>query len=136
MEERFGEYVLTDDPRRFDLDAACGLLRDAYWARGRTREQIARSVERSLVFSVHIRDADRQIAMARVIGDGVTTSYVCDVVVDADHRARGIGRRLVTAILAHPAVRGTRVLLITRDAQPFYRELGFVTHPYECMVLA
>ena len=37
-------------------------------------------------------------------------------------------------ILEHPAVRRTRVILITRDAQAFYRRLGFATHPYECML--
>lgn len=37
-------------------------------------------------------------------------------------------------ILEHPAVRRTRVLFITRDAQEFYKKCGFVTHPYECML--
>ena len=37
-------------------------------------------------------------------------------------------------ILDHSAVRNTRVLLITRDAQVFYGRFGFATHRYECMV--
>jgi hypothetical protein len=28
------------------------------------------------------------------------------------------------------------MLLVTRDAQDFYRRLGFERHPYECMVRA
>jgi GNAT superfamily N-acetyltransferase len=132
MESTYGAYSLTDDPERVDLAAVCELLRDTYWAANRPHEAIALSVRNSLCFSVH-RDG-RQIGLARVITDVGASSYVSDVVIHPDHRGRGLGKVLMRFLLQHPAVRGTRVLLITRDAQPFYRELGFVPHPFECMV--
>ena len=134
MEARFGEYSLTDDAARVDVEAVWELLRGTYWAENRTRDQVEKSVRNSLCFSVH-RGA-RQVAIARVLTDGAASSYVCDVVVDPAHRGKGIGKWLMRCILAHSAVCGTRALLVTRDAQKFYRELGFVTHPFECMVKA
>ena len=132
MEARNGEYELTDDPRRVDLDRVCELLADSYWAGDRPRRLHAVAIENSLCFSVHHRG--RMVALARVISDFGTSSYLTDVVVDPAHRGKGIGRWLVARVLEHPAVAETRTLLVTRDAQALYRGLGFVTHPYECMV--
>jgi GNAT superfamily N-acetyltransferase len=134
MESSYEDYSLTDDPACVDLDVVCELLRDTYWAANRNPEQIALSIRNSLCFSVH--RAGRQVGIARVLTDHGASSYICDVVIHPQHRDRGIGKWLMRSILRHPAVSGTRALLITRDAQPFYRELGFVTHPFECMVKA
>jgi len=127
-----GEYTLTDDPARADIAAIHGLLQRTYWAGSRSREQVAVTVASSLCFSLFHDDS--QVGVARVLTDVGATSYLCDVVIDPDHRDVGIGSWLMEVILDHPSVRRTRVLLITRDAQPFYRRLGFATHPYECMV--
>jgi len=132
MEARNGEYELSDDRARVDLDRVCELLADTYWADDRPRRLNAVAIENSLCFSVHHRG--RMVAVARVISDHGTSSYLTDVVVDPAHRGKGIGRWLVASILEHPAVAETRMLLVTRDAQPLYRDLGFMTHPYECMV--
>lgn len=132
MKSSYEDYSLTDDAEAIDLDVVCELLGDTYWAANRSREQISLSVRNSLCFSV--RFAGRQIGIARVLTDHGASSYVCDVVIHPQHRGRGVGKWLMRCILAHPAVSETRALLITRDAQPFYRGFGFVTHPYECMV--
>ena len=134
MEWTNGDYTLTDDRARADERAIHDLLRGTYWASERPRELVIRSIAHSLCFSLFHRD--RQVGVARVLTDHGATSYLCDLVVDAGHRARGLGTWVVERVLDHPAVRDTRVLLITRDAQAFYRKLGFETHPYECMVRA
>jgi ribosomal protein S18 acetylase RimI-like enzyme len=129
-----GEYTLTDDPSRADIAAIHALLRDTYWAAGRSRELVALSVANSLCFSLF--HGGQQVGVARVLSDHGATSYLCDVVLEPGERDRGLGTWVMERILGHPAVRNTLVLLITRDAQAFYRKLGFTTHPYECMVKA
>lgn len=131
MEWTRGEYTLTDEPDRADVDAIYALLRETYWAASRTRDAVRTSVEHSLCFS--LLRGGRQVGVARVLTDLGAASYVVDVVVAEPHRAHGVGTWLMERILAHPAVRDTHVVLITRDAQAFYRGLGFETHPYECM---
>jgi ribosomal protein S18 acetylase RimI-like enzyme len=132
LRARFEDYELSDDATRIDLDRVCDLLRDTYWAADRSREQIALSLRHSLCFGVF--HGERQVGLARVLSDQGASSYLCDVVIDPEHRSRGLGGWLMRSILRHPAVVRTRMLLVTRDAQEFYRRLGFTTHPYECML--
>jgi ribosomal protein S18 acetylase RimI-like enzyme len=132
MKETRDGYTLSDDPSSVDLDAVCELLRDTYWASNRSRAMIALTLQNSLCFTVRFNE--KQVGLARVLTDRGGSSYVCDVVIHPEHQQRGLGRWLMGCLLQHPAVVNTRALLLTRDAQAFYRELGFVTHPYECMV--
>ena len=127
-----GDYTLTDDRNRADHGAIHDLLRDTYWASARSHELVVLSVAHSLCFSLFHRG--KQVGVARVLTDEAATSYLCDVVVEASHRSQGLGTWVMERVLDHPSVRNTRVLLITRDAQAFYRKFGFETHSYECMV--
>jgi len=132
LRARFEDYELSDDATRLDLDRVCDLLRGTYWAADRSREQISLSLRHSLCFGVF--HGGRQVGLARVLTDQGASSYLCDVVIDPEHRSRGLGGWLMSSILGHPAVARTRMLLVTRDAQEFYRRFGFATHPFECMV--
>jgi ribosomal protein S18 acetylase RimI-like enzyme len=70
-------------------------------------------------------DGGRLVGFARAISDGVATAYLSTVMVDPDHRRRGIGRALVEHLM-----RGRddlKFVLHTRpDAAAFYAALGFV----------
>jgi ribosomal protein S18 acetylase RimI-like enzyme len=134
LRARFNDYELSDDATRLDLDRVCELLRDTYWAADRSREQIALSLRHSLCFGVF--HGGLQVGFARVLTDHGASSYLCDVVIDPEHRSKGLGGWLMRSILGHPDVARTRMLLVTRDAQEFYRQLGFATHPFECMLRA
>ena len=118
-------YVLTADPARVDVDAVHRWLsEESYWAAGREHDVVARSIEGSLPYSVW-RDGI-QVAFARVVTDGVTFAWICDVFVDAGHRGRGLGQWLVDTIVADLSAAGLqRFLLATRDAHEVYRRSGF-----------
>jgi GNAT superfamily N-acetyltransferase len=116
------EYELTDDRSRLDLDAVAALLNDTYWAAGRSRETIARSIAHSMCFGVF--HAGRQVGFARAITDRATYTYLCDVVIAPGHRGRGLGKWLVASVLAHPELQ-TTTYLRTRDAHGLYRGFGF-----------
>jgi len=132
MEWREKDYTLTDDPARLDLDAVCRLLHSTYWAASRSRDVIDRSLQHSINFS--LLHTGGQVGFARIITDRATHGYLCDVVIAPEHRGRGIGKWMLGQILEHPFLRGCRIDLFTRDAQEFYRALGFDTHRYECLV--
>jgi len=75
-ERRREGYVLTTDPGRVDVDRVHGWLSDeAYWAKGREREVVERSIAGSTNYSVYADAPDgdaRQAAFARVVTDGAT----------------------------------------------------------------
>jgi GNAT superfamily N-acetyltransferase len=117
---------ITTDPADIDLDWLHAALSErAYWALGRTRENLERAIKHSLPFVV--LDDDRQIGFARVVTDGVTFGWVCDVFVDEGERGRGVGDLLIGAIAADPRLRSLRrLILATRDAHGLYARHGFV----------
>ena len=123
---RCGEYVISDDAERFDADAMHDFVeREAYWGRGRTREQTAAGAANSVVLGVYGPDG-YMVGGARIVTDRATFGYVTDVYVLAEHRGLGLGRALAAATCEHPAVaRIRRLMLITADAHELYRPLGF-----------
>ena len=121
--ERDG-FTISTDKARLDFETIVAFLARAYWAQGRTREVIARSIEHSICFGMY--DGDRQIGFARVISDGATFAYLCDVYIAEEYRGRGLGKWFMSVILAHPELQGLRRwMLATRDAHDFYRQFGW-----------
>jgi len=120
-----GNYEISCDPARIDVDAVEQFLRASYWAPERSRAKIERSIQTSIVFGVY-EDA-HQIGFARVVTDKADFAWLCDVYLDAAVRARGIGKWLLKTVLAHPDLQGLkRWLLATRDAHGLYQQFGFV----------
>ena len=117
-------YRISDDPKDVDVAVVHGFLATSYWARGISRETVARGIAHSLPFSLLL--GDHQVGFARAVSDRATFAYLADVFVTEDQRGRGLGAWLVATVLAHPELRGLRRwLLVTRDAQGLYRRLGF-----------
>lgn len=118
------EITVITDPSRLDLDVIHGYLTRSYWARGIPRALVARSMAHSLCFGAFA--GERQIGFARVVSDRATFAYLCDVFVLEPHQGRGVGKRLMAAVMAHPDLQGLRRLaLFTRDAHGLYRQYGF-----------
>ncbi|MEU7756399.1 GNAT family N-acetyltransferase [Micromonospora sp. NPDC049101] len=120
-------HLLSTDPTRLDLALVhLWLSTDAYWALGRDRETTARAFAGSLPFGVYRPEDDRQVAVARVVTDGATFAWLCDVYVDRAARGRGLGGWLVAAIRDHLDDLGVRrILLATNDAHQVYARVGF-----------
>jgi GNAT superfamily N-acetyltransferase len=116
---------ISTDKADLDVDWVHeALSQRAYWALGRSRALVETSIEGSLCFGAY-RGA-RQVGFARVITDGATFAWVCDVFVDEAERGRGVGDSLMAAIVADPRLQGLRrMILSTRDAHGLYARHGF-----------
>jgi GNAT superfamily N-acetyltransferase len=85
---------------------------------------VDRSIDNSLCFGAY--DGDEQVGFARVVTDSATFAYLGDVFVVEAHRGRGLGKKLVEAVMAHPDVQGVRrFMLATGDAHSLYAQFGF-----------
>ena len=119
-----GDYSIDTDRARLDVDVIHRFLVDAYWSKGRSREVVERSIQHALCFGLYHRSA--QIGFARVITDFATFAYIADVFVLEDHRARGLGKRLMDCVMGHAELQGLkRWLLVTADAHGLYEPYGF-----------
>lgn len=98
----------------------------SYWAAGREREVQDRAMDGSRNYAVVRTDDGRQVAYARVVTDGVTFAWLCDVIVDPQFRGDGVGKLLVEGVLTDLEPLGLRrVLLATADAHGLYEQFGF-----------
>src|SRR5215469_18411989 len=124
LERQCGDYLVSTDPARLDLDVIHSYLAGSYWAEGIPRELVARSIENSLCFGV-FRGED-QVGFARVVSDYATFAYIGDVFILAQHRGRGLGKFLMECVMKHPELQGLRRWsLVTRDAHGLYKQFGF-----------
>lgn len=128
--ERSG-YVLSTDKARLDVDAIAAFLSErSYWAQGRPRAMIERSIEQSLCIGIYQRETGAQAAFARVVTDYATFAWVCDVFVLEDHRGHGLGKWLIETLTTMPELATLpRMWLATRDAHGLYAQYGFAPHP-------
>lgn len=102
------------------------LSEESYWAQGRARETQDAAIDASRNYGVYDAATGEQLAYARVVTDGVTFAWLCDVFVDAAARGRGIGKLLVEGVVADLEPLGLkRIALATNDAQGLYERYGF-----------
>jgi GNAT superfamily N-acetyltransferase len=119
-------YEISTDASRLDVAAIHAYLARSYWSPGIPFEIVARAVRHSLCFGAYERTSGKQVGFARVVTDHATFAYLCDVYVLEEHRGQGLGKTLMAAAMAHPALSGARrVMLATRDAHGLYRQNGF-----------
>ena len=120
------DYAIRTDLADMDLDLVHDWLStDAYWSMGRSREAVGAAAEHSLNFGA-FAVGGRQVAYARVVTDHANFAWLCDVYVDRGHRGRGLGTRLVAAVVERLDELGIRrTLLATRDAHEVYTSWGF-----------
>ena len=102
------------------------LSEESYWARGRERSTQDAAMDASRNYGVYDDDSGEQLAYARVVTDGVTFAWLCDVFVASEARGRGIGKVLVAGVTADLEPLGLkRALLATGDAHGLYARYGF-----------
>ena len=125
MEWHKGEYTISDEPGRLDLDVIHRFVsEESYWGQGRPVEVVRRSVENSVPFGLY--RGPEMVGFARVVTDRATFAWVADVFVVSAHRGRGLSKWLMETILAHPELQGfRRWVLATKDAHGLYRQFGF-----------
>ena len=117
-------FEISTDRSRIDVDFVHDFLsRSSYWAAGRPRSVVERSIQNSICFRVY--HLNQQMGFARVITDRATFGYVADVFVIEEFRGRGLAKMLMEAIVAHPELQGLNVMmLVTCDVHELYARLG------------
>ena len=104
------------------------LSRESYWARGRSKELVKKSMDNSLCFGVY--QEDRQIGFGRVATDFVVFAWLMDLFIDPEYRGKGLGKLLIEEILNHPDLQSVNGIgLRTEDAQDLYSKYGFGSIP-------
>jgi ribosomal protein S18 acetylase RimI-like enzyme len=121
IRHRRGAWRLRRSPGQLQqlLDA------HSFWASGRSLRELNRMLAGSQAV-VSAWQGSRLVGFGRATSDGVFRAVLWDVVVAGDHQGRGLGRRIVEALLEEPALQGVeRIYLMTTNSTGFYQQLGF-----------
>lgn len=119
------DVQITTDPARVDVDLVHRFLSESsYWARGRSRDVVLRSIQNSLCFTLLVDG--QQVGFARVATDRAVFGYLMDVFILPEWRGRGLSKMLMREVVRHPDLAGLKVFLLrTTDAQELYHQFGF-----------
>ena len=97
----------------------------AFWAQERTTADLRRMLTGSPVV-VSLWRGKRLVGFGRASSDGIHRAVLWDIVVAGDLQGRGLGRRVVEALLDSPRLRNVeRIYLMTTNSAGFYQQLGF-----------
>lgn len=131
----FGEYILTADKKKLDLNYIYNLLCvPSRYSTGVPPERYALIVKNSVCFGVFYQG--KQVGFSRVITDYSEFASLWDVFIDEEHRKQGLGKAILQYLLEHPRLKGIfRWFLMTEDAHGLYQKYGFKTEAYNPYVM-
>jgi len=118
-------YTISKDKGLLNQDIIYQYLsKESYWAQGRTREEIEKSIENSICFGIYKNE--QQIGFARVITDYVVFAWLLDVFVLPEYQGYGAGKMLMASIMEDADLENVKCWrLATADAHGLYQQYGF-----------
>jgi predicted GNAT family N-acyltransferase len=123
MDTNFGEYKFSDNKSLISIDKVCELLGNSYWATNRKREINIKAIENSICIGIYL--GEEMVGFARIVTDYATMYWLCDVIIDEQHRKNGLGKKLIEIITEMKELDGMFGILATRDAHGLYEKYGF-----------
>lgn len=119
-----GNFRVTTHQDDQDITAIHAYLTRSSWAKGIDIKTVEDSVRGSLNFGLF--EKDQQIGLVRVVTDGATFGYVCDVYILEDWQKLKLGRWLMECCQSHPTMQRLRhIMLVTSTAPWLYEKVGY-----------
>lgn len=122
--------TISTDKKLLQIDIIHSFLTNSYWAKGRTVNEVKKTIENCLCFGVYKNG--NQIGFGRVATDYTVFAYLMDIFILPEYRGNGYSKKLVEAITqAKELQQCTTWMLKTKDAQGLYKQYGFteLKHP-------
>ncbi|MFZ2306484.1 MAG: GNAT family N-acetyltransferase [Rhodoferax sp.] len=77
-------------------------------------------------FKWFVREEGRLVAAGRALADGADCAYICDVAVVPTHQGTGLGKEMVSRLIADSKGHKKIILYSVPGKEGFYRKLGFL----------
>jgi GNAT superfamily N-acetyltransferase len=123
------EFTVSTDKTSLQLSRIHHFLAtQAYWCLDIPRDVVEKAIAGSLCFGLYVRieSAYLQIGFARVVTDGASFAWLCDVYIENDYRGKGLSKWIMECVLSHPDLKNLRrICLATKDAHSLYTKFGF-----------
>ena len=115
---------ISKDKGLIDISYIHQFLTNAYWSKGRTRDEVIRSMDNCTCYGVYLDS--RQIGFARILTDNVVFAYMMDLFIDPEFRGRGYSKLLLDVIHTDTDLLEVQSwYLKTGDAHSLYRQYQY-----------
>lgn len=124
---QFKDFTCSTDKQKLQIPLIHDFLCNrSYWAKGRSIEQVTRSIEFSECFGIY--EDDLQVGFARIASDYTVFAYIMDVFILESKRGQGLGKFLMQCITNHPELQDLRKWMLgTDDAHELYKQFNFMS---------
>jgi ribosomal protein S18 acetylase RimI-like enzyme len=119
-----GSLTWTDSTDALDWSVLEGLYRAAPLGSKKAAE--LRTAFTNSRFKVFAYDGGRLVGAGRGLADGVDCSYICDVAVMPSHQGTGLGKEIVSRLVALSAGHKKIILYSVPGKEAFYKKFGFM----------
>ena len=126
--------TISIDKEKLQIDVIHQFLTETYWAKGRTLDEVKKTIEHCLCFGMYLDG--KQIGFARLATDYTVFAYLMDVFVLPEYRGKGYSKQLMKVINEEPQLQSCKVwMLKTSDAHKLYKQFGYteLKHPEKVM---
>ena len=118
------DYIISGDKSKLDITLIHSFITNAYWAKGRTYEEVKNTIHYSDCFGIYKNS--HQVGFARVLSDYTVFAYLMDVFIISAYRGKGLSKKLLTAVFEDSKFKQVKKwMLATSDAHGLYEKFGF-----------
>ena len=118
---------------KLDVDTYLYLRQQVNW-KALTYNQANRAIKNSM-YIITVYEADKPIAMGRIVGDGSVVSYIQDLIVIPSAQGEKIGSKLLEKLIEYVesiTEEGTEMMLClmcAKGRENFYKHHNFIERP-------
>jgi GNAT superfamily N-acetyltransferase len=120
---------ISTNKSKLQIELIHSFLTETYWAKGRSIDEVKKTIENCLCFGVYLEE--KQIGFARICTDYTIFAYLMDVFILPEYRGKGYSKQLMKAVVEEPQLQSCKVwMLKTSDAHGLYKQFGFTELKY------
>ena len=121
--------TISTDKEKLQIDVIHQFLTETYWAKGRTLDEVKKTIEHCLCFGMYLDG--KQMGFARLATDYTVFAYLMDVFVLPEYRGKGYSKQLMQSINEATQLKSCKVwMLKTSDAHMLYKQFGYTELKY------
>jgi GNAT superfamily N-acetyltransferase len=127
MTDQMDKYRIVETLTESQVSDLMDLYKNEFWSDKRTREEVVKMLASTDVIIGLVDECDRLIGITRVLTDFVYRAMIFDVIIKPTHRKRGLGAKLMDAVLNHPELQTVEHFYLNclPNMMPFYERWGF-----------
>lgn len=105
------------------------LYQNEFWSKKRTHQDVRKMLAGSDIIIGLVDDTEQLSGFTRILTDFVYRATIYDVIIKPSHRNKGLGAKLMDAVINHPRLSTVEQLTLycLPEMIPFYERWGFTS---------